>query len=394
MHEEINKIAEKEHAFFLYDLNIMNKQINSLSNLPKNIEIFYAMKANPNSEVVSFALNHPLINGIEIASQGEAEKVLLYQQDLKKVIYTSPGKRKEELLFAIKNKIQLINVESLIEAHRIQELSEETQPILLRINTNREIHGAISKMSSSSSPSQFGVSEEEAIHTINEIKKLNKISLKGLHIFSATGVLNASSLLEHIDYAFNLVNNIEKKTNSHFSTIDFGGGIGVDYEGSTVFDINHFANGLKAIIEKYKMQDKRLILELGRYLVADMGYFCTKINDIKISKGKKILICTAGINAHRRPYAMKVNYPVEILNRGENIIYPNQPECNMEFVQINGPLCTEADTLSYNTFVKNAKIGDFVIMKKSGAYGLSMSAKDFLSHPHVHEFVIGEKNAK
>ena len=78
MHEEIKNIAEKEHAFFLYDLNIMNKQINSLSNLPNNVDIFYAMKANPNHEVIKFALNHPLIKGIEIASQGEAEKVLLH----------------------------------------------------------------------------------------------------------------------------------------------------------------------------------------------------------------------------------------------------------------------------------------------------------------------------
>jgi len=392
MHSAIKELARKEHAFFLYDADIIKKQISSLKALPANVDVFYAMKANPHDEIVRFALNSNILSGIEIASRGEAEKVLGHSNFLDKVIYTGPSKRPDELSFVLNRDIQLINMESLTEAYRIQELARTPQQALLRVNANREIHGAATQMSSTNKPSAFGVLEEYAPEVIKQIKKLDKLNLAGIHIFSASGVLDAKILLDHIDYSFTLIKSLESETRSKFSTIDFGGGFGIDYSGHRIFDIDTFSSGLEELIGKHSMQDKRLILELGRYIVADSGYFCTKINDIKLSRGKKVIICTAGINAHKRPSVMKIEYPIDILPIEEKIIYPGQLICDHETVEIRGPICSEADYQSVNAFVPHAEIGDFVVMGKSGAYGLTMSQIEFLSHPRVKEVVFGGKN--
>ncbi len=387
------KIKEIEstgnHAFFLYDLNRMTQQIDSLRSLPSNVEVYYAMKANPHPQVVAHILHHESIRGIEIASQGEAEKVLQHTSSLENVMYTSPGKRPDEIAFVMKKQIGLINIESLTEAYRIEEIAERPQRVLLRINTNREIHGAVTQMSSATHPSPFGISEEHISSTLKKIQELQRVNVKGFHIFSASGVLDAQALLNHIDYACALTRDLEEKVGRKFPILDFGGGIGIDYEGERTFDTATFSTGLQSLIDKHEMKDKRLIFELGRYLVADAGYFCTTINDIKESRGTKILICTAGINAHRRPQALKVNYSITILPLGKNYKYPDRLSCMNEQVQIRGPLCTEVDVLSPQASINHAELGDLVVMHKSGAYGLTMSSQDFLSHPHVPEFVIG-----
>src|SRR3989338_117964 len=383
---EIQAIANAgNHAFFLYDLNRITQQIDSLRSLPSNVEVYYAMKANPHFQILNHVLHHQLIKGIEIASQGEAEKVLKHLPSLKNIMYTSPGKRTDELAFVMKNSIGLINVESLTEAYRIDETAEHQQRVLVRINTNREIHGAVTQMSSSTQPSPFGIGEENVVATLRKIQNLKNISVEGLHIFSASGVLDAQALLNHIDYACALARDIEDKIGQKFQILDFVGGIGVDYEGERTFDTYSFSAGLQSLIKKHNLEDKRLVFELGRYLVADAGYFCTTINDIKLSRGTKILICTAGINAHRRPQALKVNYPFTVLPLGKNYKYPEQLSCMNESVQIRGPLCTEVDVLSPKAFVQHAELGDMVVMHKSGAYGLTMSSLNFLSHPHVPE---------
>ena len=386
----IKNLSRQFHSFYVYDLDQVRTQLDSL-NLPKNVKVYYAMKANDDYRILDTVLHHPRIEGIEIASRGEAEKVLNHKDSLAEVVYTGPGKRPDELEFVLDKGIRFLNIESLTEAYRIQNLAKRVQPVLLRLNTNKEIHGAATRMSTIDEPTPFGFPEDEALEVIKKIKSLNRLFLQGLHIFGASGVLEAKDLLDYTDYSLGLARKIEKDSHNNFPTLDFGGGLGVDYESKRKFDILFFSKGLELLIKKHKMQDKTLLFELGRYIVADSGYFCTKINDIKLSHGKKILVCTAGTNAHRRPYAMKINYPTEILNLGEKYLYDGQLSAKNESVQVRGPLCTMADVLSYNTYIKKAEIGDFVVQRKAGAYGADMSHKDFLSHDEVPEFVIGEK---
>jgi diaminopimelate decarboxylase len=336
-------------------------------------------------------LMNPLIFGAEIASQGEGDKIIEIKSSLKETIFTGPAKTEKELEFAIKNNIKTVNVESLVEAHRIDKICEKIgkkQDILLRINANIELHGS-GKMSLVDQPSAFGIPEDFAETAILEIDKLKNIRLMGFHTYSATGVLEYSELIKSVEYSFNLCKNLEEKFKRKFSILDFGGGFGIDYFSEQKFDIVSYSNELKELIKKYSFEDKTLFLELGRYLCAEMGFFVTKIVDIKKSKGAMILTCAGGINSHRRP-SLFGGYKNEIFSKNKQSIYEGQPEVKEnDTVLICGPLCTSADTLTKGVIKMNqkARIGDYLVQNKAGAYGKSMSITKFLSHPETEEIL-------
>src|SRR3989344_7625249 len=92
----IKNLSRQFHSFYVYDLDQVRTQLDSL-NLPKNVKVYYAMKANDDYRILDTVLHHPRIEGIEIASRGEAEKVLNHKDSLAEVVYTGPGKRPDEL---------------------------------------------------------------------------------------------------------------------------------------------------------------------------------------------------------------------------------------------------------------------------------------------------------
>ena len=133
---------------YIYDLEEITNRIKEIDKYKlKNVSLYYAMKANPNKQVIQHILSHDGISGIEIASIGElniARKSGL--EDDSKVLFTGPGKTEVELREAIRSKIRFINVESVIEAIRINNIAEqediEKVNVLLRVNINYFLDGA------------------------------------------------------------------------------------------------------------------------------------------------------------------------------------------------------------------------------------------------------------
>ena len=110
----IKDLVKVWDSFYLYDLNIMDQRMDDLSYLPQNVHTFYAMKANPNKDVIKRALEHQNISGIEVASKGEIKIVQEVQgsKDLRNLIYTGPSKTNLELEISVQNDIKYLNVES------------------------------------------------------------------------------------------------------------------------------------------------------------------------------------------------------------------------------------------------------------------------------------------
>jgi len=382
-------------SLFVYDLREMDKQINSLSFLPKNVSVFYAMKANPHEEVVKNALGHPNIKGIEVASLGEIEIVRQGEKFIgsNKVIYTGPSKQPYELEYSVENGIKYINIESETEAHRVDDIAIRkgaTQDVLLRLNIKQKYKEGEVGVAIANGNTQFGVPLSEVKKILGKFDDSVNMNIKGFHIYPTTGVINPAVLLESVAHSFEYIRNLERELDREFSVLDFGGGFGIDYGGEKKFDIQEYSGGLKELIEEYDMDEKELILELGRYLTADMGYFVTKINDIKaMESGTKALLCCAGTNAHKRPQVLNVDYHIQTIPMNEPEIYEGQVSVVPEdIVNVYGPFCTSVDWLAKDKTGIQARIGDYIVMPQSGAYGKTMSPQHFLSHPEVPEIIV------
>jgi len=384
--------AQSDATFnaYIYDLDPMHHKIELLhSIMPQGVEVFYAMKANPHPAFLQTALKAE-VTGIEIASLGEATKAVTSGFSPAQLIYTGPGKSIEELTWCIKNSIRTIHIESLAEAHRINALCEKldkTQDVLLRINADFDIHDAQTTFSGGSK--KFGIDEEQLDIALPQILALSKLNFRGLHVYAASGVLSVSDLLHNCKLVFDLTQRIEAEYSGvQCDIIDFGGGFGVDYlESGTDFDPKAYADGLKTMITDYGFAGRHFVLELGRWLTADCGWFCTEIIDIKTSRGKKQVVCAGGINHFRRPAALAINHPMDIVALSKEKLFEAQEFIRKEKVYFGGPLCTSADKLANDVYIEEAHIGDIAVFGLAGAYGLTMSNVGFLSHAQPQEIV-------
>ena len=378
-------------SFYLYDLRPMAHKIQRLKEvLPESVDIYYAMKANPHEAFLKTALDAN-VKGIEIASTGEAMRAIAAGFSPDQIIFTGPGKSPEELQWAVENKIHKIHIESLVEAYRLNQICADigtTQDILVRVNPNFDIHGAQAKFSGDSS--KFGIDENIFMNLLPQILNLKNLNFKGLHVYAASGVLQVEDLLENCRRVFTIVRDIESAyTDIRCDIIDFGGGFGIDYlETGADFSVETYAKQLNKLIGQFGYEDRRFVIELGRYLTADSGWYCTEILDIKSSLGKKQVICRGGVHHFRRPVALGINHPLNIIPTETPAVFDGQESVEDEMVFIGGPLCNSVDKLApKDIYIEKAHIGDIAVLGLAGAYGLTMSHINFLCHPHPPEIV-------
>lgn len=359
--------------------------------MPEQVEIFYAMKANPHPAFLKTALEAG-VAGIEIASVGEGEKALAAGCAPECLIFTGPGKTPEELEWSVSTGIRTVHIESLTEAHRLNNVCrarDVKQDILVRVNPNFHIHDAQANFSGDSN--KLGIDETKIFEILPQILKLDSLQFRGLHVYAASGVLRVPDLLKNCELVFKLAHDIEAKWGEDIcSVIDFGGGFGIDYlESGQHFLPDLYAAGLKKLIPQAGFEYRQFVLELGRYLAADSGWYCTEIIDIKDSLGKKQIICAGGSNHFRRPAALRINHPIMIIPMNRPPLYGGQEKVLHEKAFIGGPLCNTADKLAINDVeIAEAHIGDIAVFGLAGAYGMTMSHLDFLSHPHPEEVLV------
>src|ERR1700732_3083915 len=127
------------------------------------------------------------------------------------------------------------------------------------------------------------------------------------------------------------------------------------------------------------------MVEPGRYRVGEAGVYVCRVNDIKVSRGKKFLILDGGMHHHLAAsgnlgQTIKRNYPVAILNRLQTAA--------SEDVDLVGPLCTPLDVLARGVSLPPAEVGDLVGIFQSGAYARAASPLGFLSHPTPPEVLV------
>src|SRR5262249_21837489 len=151
------------------------------------------------------------------------------------------------------------------------------------------------------------------------------------------------------------------------------GGLGVPYfPGEQPIPLAPIADNLHGLLPQVRasMPQAQVVLELGRYLVAESGVYVCRVLDRKISRGHVFLITDGGLHHHLSAsgnfgQVLRKNYPVLIANRVQG--------AQRETVSVVGPLCTPLDLLADRMEMARADVDDLVAVLQSGAYGLTAS---------------------
>ncbi|HTL48282.1 MAG TPA: pyridoxal-dependent decarboxylase, exosortase A system-associated [Verrucomicrobiae bacterium] len=381
------KKGARTPAFF-YDRSVVARKYRLLaSNLPSGFGILYALKANPNPELVRFI--GKLGAGADIASSGELATARRGGIPAAALSFVGPGKTSEELREAIRAGVGVIHAESLEEFVRISRIAGSLRKkarVGVRVNPLREASVPGMKMGGGAKP--FGVDEEILPQVFKLLGKLDHLSFRGIHVYTGSQMPGHKSILEGMKEVLKIAEKAQRLHGRPLEIINLGGGFGVPYfEGDKPLDAGEFGRGLKALMRSARTDEifprARFFVESGRYLAAESGLYTARILYRKLSRGKIFLVVDGGMNHHLAASGQlgnffRKNYKMKVLGKG----------AGLETVTVVGPLCTPLDLLGRDVRLARAEPGDVLGIYNSGAYAYSASPLHFLSHKLPEEYVI------
>jgi diaminopimelate decarboxylase len=243
---------------------------------------------------------------------------------------------------------------------------------------------------------QFGLDQDDLDEAVQKTLSYTQLTLRGIHIYTATQVFEIEPLLEHCRNIIEIALETADKAGQPLQMIDFGGGFGVPYfEKMEEFDLESFGESFQRLLHSYRSDPRlegcRFIFELGRYLVADAGLYVTRAVEVKQMKGKTFVVTDGGMNHHltatgNMGQVFRKSYPLLNLSR-----MGDEPG---EDVAVAGPCCTPLDMFGTNIPLFKPEVGDLIGVFYSGAYGFSASNLGFLSHPTPAEVLLWQGEAR
>ena len=370
--------------FFAYDRALITRRIADVrATLPEDIELSYAVKANPMPAVLAHVGG--LVDGLDVASAGELQKALDTTVPARRISFAGPGKTADELRRAVAAGVT-VELESVTELARVRDVGDQLglRPrVALRVNPDFSVRGAGMRLGGG--PQQFGI-DAELVPDV--LAGLGDLDFQGFHVFAGSQNLDAESICEAQRATVDLVLGLAEAAPGPLRYVNLGGGFGIPYTTrDSPLDLTVIGENLGKLLDvsiRPRLPEARVVIELGRYLVGEAGVYVTRVVDRKVSRGKTFLVVDGGLHhqlAASGNFGQKIrrNYPLAVATRvaGEE-----------EIVTVVGCLCTPLDLLGDKVSLPQARIGDLVAVFQAGAYGLTASPAAFLGHPAPPEVLV------
>jgi len=385
----VDRLAERVGGtpFFAYDRRLLTERVALVrATLPDDVELGYAVKANPMPAVVQHLSG--LVDAFDVASALEMRTALDTPMPADRVSFAGPGKTPAELTQAVAAGVT-IELESETEAARVVATGERLgiRPrVAVRVNPDFAIKGSGMRMGGG--PQQFGVDAERVPALLKELAHAD-LDVLGFHIFAGSQNLRADILCAAQRNTVDLALRLAAYAPAPVRYLNIGGGFGIPYfERDTPLDLAPIAENLAALLAdsvRPNLPDARMVVELGRFLVGECGVYVTRVVDRKESRGKVFLVVDGGLHHQLAAsgnfgQVIRRNYPIAVGNRIDE-----EPAGTATVV---GCLCTPLDLLGDDVALPAAEIDDLVVVFQAGAYGLTASPTAFLSHPAPAEVLV------
>ena len=325
--------------------------------------ICYAMKANSSLGVLRVFAEAGC--GFDIVSGGELARVLAVGADPAKIIFSGVGKTRAEMRQALAAGIACFNVESEAELDVLNEvaLAEwRRAPISIRINPNVDpkTHPYIS---TGLKGNKFGIAHDPAVEAYRHAARLPGLEVVGIDCHIGSQITEASPYLDACDRILDLVEAIEA-AGVPIHHLDFGGGLGIDYNGEVPPKADALWQQLLARLDARGFGQRKLVIEPGRSLVGNAGVCVTEVLFTKPGEDKNFCIVDAAMNDLPRPamyQAFQKIVPLRI-RAGSATTY-----------DVVGPVCESGDWIGRDRAL-NVVAGDLLAVLSAGAYCMSMSS--------------------
>jgi diaminopimelate decarboxylase len=350
---------------------------NDLSSIPHTL--CYAVKANSSLAILKLLSN--LGCGFDIVSGGELERVhRAAPTALHRVVFSGVGKQVWEIDAALASNILLFNVESEAELELLGQRAQalgKTAAFALRVNPDvfAKTHPYIS---TGLREHKFGIAIERARDVYHHAAKLPGLDPAGVSVHIGSQIRDVEPFAESLKRVRSLVEEL-RADGQNIRYIDGGGGFGIEY-GNTPFDpaarVAEYAAAIRSTLAGLNIH---LLLEPGRFLIAQAGALLTRVLYTKQNGSKHFVITDAAMNDLIRPALYQAHH--EIL---PVLADPTRPD---ETADIVGPVCETGDFFARDRTTPELRAGDLAVLLDAGAYGMSL-ASNYNTRVHPAEVLI------
>lgn len=329
----------------------------------RNARICYAMKANSSLAILQTFVRAGC--GLDIVSGGELERALAAGAAPKDIIFSGVGKTRAEMRRALEIGIGCFNVESRAELAVLDEVATALgvrAPISIRVNpdVDAKTHPYIS---TGLKGNKFGIAHTEAVATYRDAAARRGLRVVGIDCHIGSQITETAPYLDAMDRVLDLVEAIEA-AGVPIEHIDFGGGLGIDYNGDTPPPADTLWQALLTKLDARGFGQRALVIEPGRSLVGNAGVCLTEALYLKPGEQKNFLIVDAAMNDLPRPAMYEAHHG----------IVPVAPRSGEPTTwDVVGPVCESGDWLGRERAL-NVAPGDLLAVLSAGAYCMSMAS--------------------
>ncbi|MBX6721669.1 MAG: alanine racemase [Dactylosporangium sp.] len=368
--------TEPPRCAYVYDRAVLRARARALRDaLPAGSMLLYAVKANGHPEVLAALAD--VVDGFEVASGGELALARAAARPGQPLAVGGPGKTDAELRAAVAAGAT-VNVESALELRRLAVAAQRAgRPATATLRVNRRDAALPGSHAMTGEPTPFGIDEQALGEVVALARDHPAVALVGFSLHAVSNNLDAAAHARFVTDAVAWSQAAAQRHGVPLSLVNVGGGFGVSYTSAERFDLATFARELAGL---RLPAGARLVVEPGRYLAAEAGWYAAEVLDLKRTHGRWFAVLRGGTHHFRLPAAWGYSHPFAVLPVDAwPHPYP-RPEVRDVAVDAVGELCTPRDVLTRGQPVARLRVGDVVVFGRTGAYGWEISHHDFLRH--------------
>ncbi len=363
----VEKFKAIETPFYYYDTELLRSTLQELllRSSQYNYHVHYAVKANANPRILSIIREFGL--GADCVSGGEIQAALDAGFTPDKIVFAGVGKADWEINLGLEYNIFCFNVESIPELQVINELAAQkgkTASVALRINpevkANTHHH-----ISTGLKENKFGINLDQLDGVLDALSDMKHIKLIGIHFHIGSQITDLSAFKALCSRLHGIQEQLSKRQ-LLVDHINFGGGLGIDYEHPDQHSIPDFKSYFEIFHTYFQPQGNQIIhFEPGRSVVGQCGSLISKVLYVKEGSYKKFVVLDAGFTELIRPAFYDAHHKIENLTSAEIT----------ETYDVVGPICESSDCFAKAIDINKTKRGDLYALRSAGAYGEIMASQ-------------------
>lgn len=346
--------------------------------------ICFAVKANSSLGILQLLARKGA--GFDIVSGGELERVLTADRTAaERVVFSGIGKTAAEMDLALRAGILLFNVESEGELELLAERAAKLRKrprMALRVNPDvfAETHPYIS---TGLREHKFGIEIGRARGLYRKAAK--QLEPCGVSVHIGSQIRAAEPFGSAAERVAQLIGELRQDGHA-IRFMDAGGGLGIEYHGEKAFDAEAKVREYAAALTQAaaSVGGLTLLLEPGRFLVAQAGALVARVLYVKKNGTKTFVITDAAMNDLIRPSLYQAYHEIVPVKAGAR---------RKRVADVVGPVCETGDFFARDREMVAVEPGDLVALLDAGAYGMSL-ASNYNSRPRAAEVLVEGKRAR